>query len=371
MKNKNVFIRISMVIFMIILLMPLIFIDTKTVYSKRENRKFAEFPSIERNGRVNWRFFNEFDAYIKDRFGFRYLLIAIDNQIGRRLFNSSGSDRVLLGKRGWLYYTKISDGDNYSDFMKQNLVSEKTTQEFVSQLKMRFDWCKENNIKFIFLIAPNKHSVYPENYPFDRPTGLTRAEQLLEAMDRAGMEYIYPKDDLIAQKTKYSPPLYYLTDTHWNELGAWLAFSRVSSEIKKSFPSVVFPEVTFDYSCEQIRGNGELAKMIGQDQYGMDWHFTLSPHVPDWMNSFSYIKNDEKNGVFVSGINKSFPKAIVYRDSFFTALVPFVSTMFSEVEYHWKVFEKNDKEEILDQKPDVIIWEVAERYLGVIPRLSF
>lgn len=371
MKAKRIFTKTLIATCFVAFFLPLLLIDTKTVYSERENRKLAGFPHIESNGRVNWSFFNELDTYIKDRFGFRHLLIAIDNEIGLRIFNASGTDHVLIGKRGWLYYTKTLDGDNYSDFMKQNLVSENTIERFVSQLKARFDWCKENDIKFIFMIAPNKHTIYPENYRFERPPGKTRAEQFLEALDRESIEYIYPKNELISQKTNHSYPLYYLTDTHWNHRGAWLAFNQLSPAIKKNFPDTEFPDVSFDYSLEQRVGRGDLTGMLGRKKYGMDWYHTFSPHEPNWMDSFSYVKNEERDGVIISGTNKSLPKAIVYRDSFFSALVPYVSTQFSEAAYEWKMFGKKEKTRILEEKPDIIIWEVVERYMDRISDLTF
>ena len=50
----------------------------------------------------------------------------------------------------------------------------------------------------------------------------------------------------------------------------------------------------------------------------------------------------------------------MFRDSFFTALEPFVSPLFSEVDYVWKDFTDSDKKRILEYKPDIVIFERVE-----------
>lgn len=59
----------------------------------------------------------------------------------------------------------------------------------------------------------------------------------------------------------------------------------------------------------------------------------------------------------------------MFRDSFFIALEPFVSPLFSEVEYVFKLFTEADKERILEYKLDIVIFEHVERYapnLGLV-----
>ncbi|MDR1956427.1 MAG: hypothetical protein LBQ30_06190, partial [Treponema sp.] len=57
---------------------------------------------------------------------------------------------------------------------------------------------------------------------------------------------------------------------------------------------------------------------------------------------------------------------IIFRDSFFTALEPFASAQFSSAEYIWRSFNESEKQYILANKPDIIIWEVVERSISGI-----
>jgi hypothetical protein len=57
------------------------------------------------------------------------------------------------------------------------------------------------------------------------------------------------------------------------------------------------------------------------------------------------------------------------RDSYFTDLEPFTSLLFSQAEYIWTQPEKRKLVYLdsLPKKPDVFIWEIAERALEAIP----
>ena len=83
-------------------------------------------------------------------------------------------------------------------------------------------------------------------------------------------------------------------------------------------------------------------------------------------NYYTYIKNDGMDGIHTQGAGKNLPRALIYHDSFFTALEPFVSPLFSEAEYIWKQFREEDKEYVLQYKPDIIIFEAVERYAPTI-----
>ena len=64
--------------------------------------------------------------------------------------------------------------------------------------------------------------------------------------------------------------------------------------------------------------------------------------------------------VHTKGTDPSLPRAIIFHDSFFGALEPFVSPIFSEVQYKFKQFSEDEKSFILEYKPDVIIFEAIE-----------
>lgn len=57
-------------------------------------------------------------------------------------------------------------------------------------------------------------------------------------------------------------------------------------------------------------------------------------------------------------------KVVVFRDSFFTALIPFISRKFGEVKYIWKYPDIYEVINVVEKyNPDIIIDQIVERYL--------
>ncbi len=64
--------------------------------------------------------------------------------------------------------------------------------------------------------------------------------------------------------------------------------------------------------------------------------------------------------------NADLPNAVVFRDSFFMGLLPFFAENFNHAVYRWS-FDFDEK--LIDtEKPDLVIYELAERYLGILAR---
>jgi hypothetical protein len=345
--------------FLSIISLPLVFIDRKSIVSEKENRVLATFPTLLVNDRlIDIETIPQiFDNYINDRFGFRNAILSLANIFNKTARTINGN--VVIGKDDWLFYSRPDDGNNINDFLKLNLFTDAEINKFIENIEKRFEWCNRNNIKFIFLIAPNKHNVYPEYYPFDRPEGITRTEQIMGVLpDHLKEIVIYPLDYIIQNKTG-DMPLYFETDTHWNMAGAHRVFDLLFNRFKQMFPGTEFPEIKFitNISYDSF---GDIVPMSGFTSYGKRTIPTVYPMV-GWESFYQYIKNEGRNGVIIENNRRSLPKAIVFCDSFFNILEPFTSSIFSSVEYNWRWFAESEKDYILKNKPDIIIWELVER----------
>jgi hypothetical protein len=342
--------------------------DNKSTVSEKENRVLAAFPDLLINdGKIGIENIRNippaFDLYINDRFGFRNGFILLDNTLNK--ISGTINGHVVIGKDDWLFYSRPDDGNNIGDFFKFNLFTDAEIHQLIEVIGKRLKWCNDNNIKFIFLIAPNKHNVYPEYYPFERPAGITRTEQVIAALpDNLKDIVIYPLDYIIENKTN-TIPLYFETDTHWNMAGAFCAFEILFSHFKRIFPGADFPEIKFTTDIS-FDSSGDIVPMSGLTSYGKRTIPTMRP-LAGWEAYYQYIKNEGRNGIVTENNNQSLPKAILFRDSFFTSLEPFISTQFSSVTYNWRRFNEADKSYILENKPDIIIWEVVERSISGIP----
>ncbi|MDR2662172.1 MAG: hypothetical protein LBC31_04160 [Treponema sp.] len=175
---------------------------------------------------------------------------------------------------------------------------------------------------------------------------------------------LYPLDYIIKNKTSVIP-LYFETDTHWNMAGAHITFDILFNRFKQIFPDIHFQEIQFTTDIS-FDSSGDLIPMLGLTNYGKRTIPTIRPKE-GWELYYRYKKNEGTNGVVTQNNDPLLPKAIIFRDSFFTSLEPFVSAQFSSVEYNWRWFSESDKDYILENKPDIIIWEVVERSISAIP----
>ena len=78
------------------------------------------------------------------------------------------------------------------------------------------------------LILPDKNRVYGEYYPdsIKKMAQKGRGEQTYQFLYNKGtIDVIYPLNELLAEKKKNL--LYYKNDTHWNPLGAFIAYRQL------------------------------------------------------------------------------------------------------------------------------------------------
>ena len=343
--------------------LPVIRFNKKGTVSEIENRTLANKPYIFVDNRLNQNLFNEYNSYFEDRFGGRQRLINFNNSVKHKLNGKSliYNDRAIQGKKGWCFYISAADGNNLQDFYKRNLLTDEELSDFKTRVQKTVEWCNEQNIVCLFLICPNKHSVYSENYSFNRPKGSPRADQFISIFEEENIPFVFPRDYLISKKEEYDFPIYYETDTHWNSQGAYLASILVKDKIKSLFPAITFPSIEYQTKIENSMTTGDILPMLGIKE-SKSTIPTVSPVGHNNTDFYTYVRNEGTNGVHTVGLDKKLPRALIFRDSFFSALEQFISPMFSEAEYKWKQFREEDKPYILEYKPDIIIFESVERY---------
>ncbi len=342
-----------------LIMLGLIAASNFTAGVSKENRMLTKRPVLFSNGAVNRQIIKDFDNYIADRFGFRDMLVDWNAYISVSIFGVSSSEKVLIGKNNFMFYVSKFDGDNLSDFLKINRLNPQQLLAIKTKLEEKAAWCEKNGIKFIFVAAPSKHSIYSEYYPFARPGGPSRLDQIINYMNtNSGTKVVDLRPALI--KAKKDNLVYLEADSHWNERGAYIASDVILKELKAMFPRTRFGESVAYVISSKPQIGGDLSILIGDRKYG---RFTNVSYEPKTDYPYAYEKSDGKDPIITVHSDQSLPEAILFRDSFFTAVQPFTSTLFSRATYRWKIFQDVDKKMILEEKPDVIIFEVAERFM--------
>jgi hypothetical protein len=99
-----------------------------------------------------------------------------------------------------------------------------------------------------------------------------------------------------------------------------------------------------------------------------DWVPRMIPKDARQMQELRDIDYQEPLGIEKLVIREvpdsQLPRLVMFRDSFASALVPFLSTCFSRSVYVWSFY--HDLSLITREKPNIVIDEVNERYLYVL-----
>jgi alginate O-acetyltransferase complex protein AlgJ len=217
------------------------------------------------------------------------------------------------------------------------------------------------------VFAPNKETIYPEFLPnaVKKLRKTTRLDQLIEYLRcNSTLDVLDLREALFVGKKRAQ--IYFRTDSHWNNLGAYIAYEQIINCLTRRFPTLrVTPLNSLRPFPYFKKIGGDLSRMLGfMEEFpeGMTIKFDSTvksrkvnlppedPKAPFERQSFAMEKLDT-----------SLPRAIMFRDSFADLLVPLLSENFARITYVWNHEIKMDL--ILKEKPNVVIEEFLERLI--------
>lgn len=372
---------IIITVFIAVLFVPLgiSIVQSDRTYSETEKRKLAPFPQATSLGALT-TFPRHFDTYYQDHFGLReWLIHRYHREMGKR-FGLSGVPYVIEGNGGWLFFA----GDGLLDDLRGQLqFTDEELQRFRQNILAKRAWLARRNIQYIPLVAANKQSIYGEHLPdyYRLASKQTRLDRLLETCNRDGDTVILDlRSALIDSKVKGR--LYGRTDTHWNYLGAHVAYLDIMEKVKKHFPAFSNRrQFAFEAVWKEYVG-GDLAVMLGKKDLlwetkpalmHKEFNARKTP-LPEGLRGLLSLKQFTPEFTEHDG---SRLRVLVLHDSFFNHLKPFVSENFNQTLYIWQfydkrtieVFSRKELEHVLSVfQPDLVIEEVVERRLDRLLR---
>ena len=350
-------------IFLFAISIPLI--TTTTDNNVSENRVLASFPQFSTLGKINTNFPAEFENWFNDHYGFRNTLVRYNSILHAKILKLSPSDKVLIGKNEWLFYTNKNDSISISDFQNANLYSELQLETINRNLKEQQEWCEKQGTKFYIMVAPNKSTIYGEYYPdgIYKECSISKLDQVIDYVSKhSDVMIIDVRDELFSAKNKNQ--LYYKTDTHWNKYGAYYGYLAIMQQINKDYPNAKADDLDQFMIKKESRLGGDLAGMLNLKNDYNDIEFLFERNSGD---QFKYVS--QSNTTIITEINNTqLPRAVMFRDSFSSAVVPFLSNHFSRITYYWQ--PTINPKLIIDENPNMVIYELVERYLDVLLRAN-
>ncbi|MBR0568781.1 acyltransferase family protein [Azoarcus sp. L1K30] len=291
----------------------------------------------------------------------RYEKLAIKRKGFEHALGSSLS--WYRGKNDWLYL-----GNAYDNTVAKIKLATTPSDTEVDKTKEIFSRIattgSKHNTKLALIVAPNKASIYPEYLPDEiTPSPRKYSSFFLEKLKEIPDLTVYdPTNDLISQKSS-GEYLYWMTDTHWNNRGAFLTYSGFSRLFDLPIPKVEF-KAGSTRSADLIG----LSKLNDFPLHAEDsWDVILKENP---LLTEIGIPNEQPSTFGPSSIaTNDRPLSDMYiwviGDSFTSALRQYFSATFREVRYvgHWahKLNDLPTELENAERKPNMIVIVRVER----------
>lgn len=357
----------GVLIILLLLVFPLfneianIKIETKL----EEQRKITRKPAFSFESFVNYS--KQYTAYYNDNFIFRNTFVFLRNLMKYKFFDQSGTSKVIIGKKGWLFLGDFKKANGTIAYFRSiKLLTINELENWKNQIEFRWKWLQKKGIHYLFILAPNKNTIYPEYMPdnFKKFNSKSRMDQLFEYLKvNSQVPFLDLRPALKNGKKNY--PVYSRTDTHWTDYGGYLVYREIIRYLQ-SLPEFkdAYESPISNYNIRRRKKTeGDLSKILSIDQeIFKEKMIKLSP-IKKWNFKSFRLHNLNIRQYYTKNINAKLPPVLMVHDSFYKKIQPFLSEQLSLIRYIWDWDTKFYPAIINEMKPKLVIDEIAERFL--------
>jgi hypothetical protein len=327
-----------------------------------ENRALAPWPAPA----ASREFTAGFEHAFADRFGGRASLLRLHNRLLVRVFGVSTAPNVLIGRDGWLFFLG-EEGTSLDRYYRgAPALGDAEIVRIVAELARRARYLASQGIGYVVAIAPDKATIYPEHLPAwaVRRFGASPLARLTDAIHAdATVRFVDLRAPVVAAKMRER--VYYATDSHWNFLGASIAYREIMRAVADALAPraiAIAPVVLPPYVPGVDVYRGDLARMTGDPgAFGEPDYAPLGKVLAMPQARCGRREDDGREADLerYACERPGLPRAVVYRDSMAIPLVPMLSENFGHVAYVSS--HRLDPAFIARERPDVVIDEMVER----------
>jgi len=307
------------------------------------------------------------DAYVADHFPARPHLIGLLNRV-RMLAGVSGSNRVIIGRDGWLFF----DDDTHLGAARGDppMVGPEIRQ-WLMNLAGRTEMLKARGVPYLIIAPPAKETIYPQHGPawYRGPSPGRPAitlPKLAQASGAGEVLYLYPA---VAAVTAAGQMTYTLHDTHWDGYGAYAGYAALMTRLH-AMGLTEGPRPLSDFlriDMPRRSGPRDLALMLGVSSFvDLQYpNFDTRPGEPPITRTYLTAKTDWTAPQVVDTGHPGKPVLLMNRDSFSNEMLAFLFSHFSRIilVHNQDGFWRPDMIERF--KPDIVLLEVIEPGLRV------
>jgi hypothetical protein len=261
----------------------------------------------------------------------------------------------LAGAEGWLFLTGDSN-DVIAQHTGEFAADRLWKRRWLRTLRSRARLMRRLNVAYRYLVVPDKEAVYAELLPPEVvPAPRRPVHDLIELAERAGIELLYPLEELRAARA--AGPVYHQSDTHWTGRGGYLAYRRVCDSLARVLPGL---EVVGEDEIEWVDDTraGDLGSKLDPPRRGAGQRARIG----------SRARLIEDNGVYVTGRRlvterpgADGPTCVIFGTSYAAFTLLFFAETFRRLVFvHTTAV---DQQTVRTERPDAVLSITAERGL--------
>jgi hypothetical protein len=327
--------------------------------------KPVAYPAFEAS--MSWP--GEFEQFFTANLGYKQRLVQLHNLLGYRVLGDLQGDSVLVGRQGWLF---LRQDLGWQAFRSEVPLADDGADLWRRSLKGAQSWLAKREIPFLYVIVPNKDTIYPDFLPGSatRARATTRLDEMLALLREAGIEHLELRSALLEERKRAQ--VYDRIDSHWNGLGA-----RAGAELimKRAAELLHRPPEFAELNARVVdqKSWADLALLLSLDKCITEPSKALVPREPrarrvEPPEDVAEPNRKQQARMVYEVPDDSLPTALIIRDSFSEGLAPVLAEKFRRSVWLWT--HKLDLSQVTREKPDIVIVETAERFLsGTPPRL--
>jgi alginate O-acetyltransferase complex protein AlgJ len=334
--------------------------DTAFLMNNEQRRPFVA-PPVTTGALATGGWERDFERQLADEFPLRKYLIEGYDFAKYTWLRDSTTPLVILGRDGWAFL-----GGDERDYLG-GAPSDAVVAHIADVYAARSRWCARRGIAYVFLLAPNKSTIYPQYLPRGiTPAAPSGADRLVRRLRALGVRVADPRAELHAAAVRGD--VYTHNDTHWNDAGAYLAYRTTLAALRgvrvgaPLDPAVLQPRIDV--------GDGDLLRLSGVS--GLVTNRWLHYDFPRRSRDVDapVDAGDPALAKFAGHVTvidgSTWPKAVIFGDSFSEQVRPFFGESFRRVVnlHHFMPSDPQFDTRFLEkEQPDVVIQQLVERGL--------
>ena len=255
--------------------------------------------------------------WFADHYGYRDWLIRAKTQIDYSVFGVS--DKVYIGKEGWLYHRNIMDNEEPAE----EAMTDQQLDELIGQFVLLRDFLKLHGIRLIVVTNEMKDRFYPEYLPRAARLRLPRHrfEDFKGKLSQVG-DIIYIDSTKILEPLKSTRRIFHKTDLHWNDPAA----AEVAETLVNTVALLEGREVPFwryPLNIKILKMSGGEARFLPLFYPPTEEALAIDPNPAE--GSYQFVSPERpffKEIIRKTGQNnETLPAVMLYGDSFMDGML--------------------------------------------------